>query len=122
MAVAQDCGGRRNTVRADGRVDRDQVRLRLPARFPAVAEPNVEAMVLGTAPNWALSSSGLLFSLYILSSNSLHAIGMELDAIGVEVIGGTLLTGGRAYVVGSLLGVLVLAFVVVQRFATRRPS
>ena len=77
---------------------------------------------LGTAPNWVLSSSGLLFLLYILSSNSLHAIGMELDVIAVEVIGGTLLTGGRAYVVGSLLGVLLLAFVVVQRFATRRPS
>ena len=91
--------------------------------------------------------AGLLFSLYILSGNSLHAIGMELDAIAAVVIGGTLLTGGRGYVVGSLLGVLVLgiiktlisfdgtlssywiriitgvlllAFVVVQRFATRR--
>jgi ribose/xylose/arabinose/galactoside ABC-type transport system permease subunit len=93
--------------------------------------------------------AGLLFSLYILSGNSLHAIGMELDAIAAVVIGGTLLTGGRGYVVGSLLGVLVLgiiktlisfdgtlssywiriitgllllAFVVVQRFATRRQS
>ena len=92
---------------------------------------------------------GLLFSLYILSGNSLHAVGMELDAIAAVVIGGTLLTGGRGYVVGSLLGVLVLgliktlinfdgtlssywiriitgvlllAFVVLQRFATRRQS
>lgn len=91
--------------------------------------------------------AGLLFSLYILSGNSLHAIGMELDAIAAVVIGGTLLTGGRGYVVGTLLGVLVLGaiktlisfdgtlssywiriitgvllltFVVVQRFATRR--
>ena len=91
--------------------------------------------------------AGLLFSLYILSGNSLHAIGMELDAIAAVVIGGTLLVGGRGYVVGTLLGVLVLgiiktliafdgtlssywiriitgglllAFVVVQRFATRR--
>ncbi|MEI5676393.1 MULTISPECIES: galactofuranose ABC transporter, permease protein YjfF [Nocardioides] len=95
------------------------------------------------------SLAGLLFSLYILSGNSLHAVGMELDAIAAVVIGGTLLTGGRGYVVGSLLGVLVLgiiktlisfdgtlssywiriitgvlllAFVVVQRFATRRQS
>ena len=93
------------------------------------------------------SLAGLLFSLYILSGNSLHAVGMELDAIAAVVIGGTLLTGGRGYVLGSLLGVLVLgmiktiisfdgtlssywmriitgllllAFVVVQRFATRR--
>jgi simple sugar transport system permease protein len=51
---------------------------------------------------------GLLFSLYILSGWSLHAIGMELDAIAAVVIGGTLLTGGSGLVVGSLLGVLVL--------------
>ena len=51
---------------------------------------------------------GLLFSLYTLSGYSLHAVGMELDAIAAVVIGGTLLTGGRGYVVGSMLGVLVL--------------
>ena len=57
------------------------------------------------------SLGGLLFSFYILSGNSLHAIGMELDAIAAVVIGGTLLTGGRGYVVGSLLGVLVLGII-----------
>ncbi len=92
---------------------------------------------------------GLLFALYTLSGYSLHAVGMELDAIAAVVIGGTLLTGGRGYVVGSLLGVLVLGtiqafisfdgtlnswwtrivigvlllvFVVVQRFITRRTT
>ncbi|MDH2412859.1 galactofuranose ABC transporter, permease protein YjfF [Nocardioides sp. CER19] len=54
------------------------------------------------------SVGGLLFSLYMLSGYSLHAVGMELDAIAAVVIGGTLLTGGRGYVVGSMLGVLVL--------------
>lgn len=90
---------------------------------------------------------GLLFSFYILSGYSLHALGWELDAIAAVVIGGTLLTGGRGYVIGSLLGVLVLGtiqtfisfdgtlsswwtriaigvlllvFVVIQRLATRR--
>ena len=90
---------------------------------------------------------GLLFSLYTLSGYSLNAVGMELDAIAAVVIGGTLLTGGRGYVVGSLLGVLVLGtiqtfisfdgtlsswwtkitigalllvFVVIQRLMTRR--
>ena len=33
---------------------------------------------------------------------------LELDAIAAVVIGGTLLTGGAGYVLGSLLGVLVL--------------
>ena len=51
---------------------------------------------------------GLLFSFYALSGYSLHAVGMELDAIAAVVIGGTLLTGGRGYVVGSLIGVLIL--------------
>ena len=32
---------------------------------------------------------------------------MELDAIAAVVIGGTLLTGGRGYVLGSMVGVLV---------------
>jgi galactofuranose transport system permease protein len=92
---------------------------------------------------------GLLFALYTLSGYSLHAVGMELDAIAAVVIGGTLLTGGRGFVVGSLLGVLVLGtiqtfisfdgtlnswwtrivigvlllvFVVVQRLMTRRQT
>ena len=52
--------------------------------------------------------AGLLFGLYMLSGYSLHAVGMELDAIAAVVIGGTLLTGGSGFVLGSLLGVLVL--------------
>jgi galactofuranose transport system permease protein len=91
--------------------------------------------------------AGLLFSVYMLSGYSLHAVGMELDAIAAVVIGGTLLTGGRGFVVGSVVGVLVLgtiqtfisfdgtlsswwtkiaigvlllAFVVMQRLVTRR--
>ncbi|GAB2884245.1 galactofuranose ABC transporter, permease protein YjfF [Nocardioides pacificus] len=52
--------------------------------------------------------AGLLFSFYMLSGYSLHAMGMELDAIAAVVIGGTLLTGGRGFVIGSVLGVLVL--------------
>ena len=33
---------------------------------------------------------------------------MELDAIAAVAIGGTLLTGGYGFVIGSLLGVLVI--------------
>ena len=54
---------------------------------------------------------GLLFSLYMLSGYSLHAVGMELDAIAAVVVGGTLLAGGVGYVVGSVVGVLVLGTV-----------
>jgi ribose/xylose/arabinose/galactoside ABC-type transport system permease subunit len=55
--------------------------------------------------------AGLLFSLYILSGNSLHAIGMELDAIAAVVIGGTVLTGGSGFLFGTVLGVLVLGLI-----------
>ncbi|MEU0096717.1 galactofuranose ABC transporter, permease protein YjfF [Kribbella sp. NPDC006257] len=93
--------------------------------------------------------AGLLFAAYTLSGYSLHAVGMELDAIAAVVIGGTLLTGGRGLVLGTMFGVLLLGtiqtfisfdgtlsswwtkisigallliFVVVQRLLTRRQS
>ena len=55
--------------------------------------------------------AGLVFVLYIQSGDPLHAIGMELDAIAAVVIGGTVLTGGSGYVLGSLMGVLVLGLI-----------
>jgi galactofuranose transport system permease protein len=36
---------------------------------------------------------------------------MELDAIAAVVIGGTLLTGGSGYVLGTVLGVMVLGMI-----------
>jgi simple sugar transport system permease protein len=51
---------------------------------------------------------GLVFTLYVLSGYGLQAQGMELDAIAAAVIGGTLLTGGVGYVIGSVFGVGVL--------------
>jgi len=55
--------------------------------------------------------AGLVFCLYIQSGDPLHGIGMELDAIAAVVIGGTLLTGGSGYVLGTVLGVLVLGLI-----------
>ncbi len=54
---------------------------------------------------------GLLLSFYMLSGYSLHAVGMELDAIAAVVIGGTLLTGGSGYLIGTVLGVCVLGLI-----------
>jgi len=55
--------------------------------------------------------AGVLFSLYTLSGYGLTGVGLELDAIAAVVIGGTLLTGGYGFVLGSLLGVLVLGII-----------
>lgn len=55
--------------------------------------------------------AGVVVTFYMLSGYGLHALGLELDAIAVVVIGGTLLSGGRGYVVGTLVGVLVLGLI-----------
>jgi ribose/xylose/arabinose/galactoside ABC-type transport system permease subunit len=55
--------------------------------------------------------AGVLFTFYTLSGYSLTAVGMELDAIAAVVIGGTLLTGGYGFVLGSVLGVLLLGVI-----------
>ena len=54
---------------------------------------------------------GLLFAMFSRSGYSLTGVAMELDAIAAVVIGGTLLTGGTGFVLGSVLGVLVLGLI-----------
>ncbi|WP_405013898.1 galactofuranose ABC transporter, permease protein YjfF [Kitasatospora sp. NBC_01539] len=54
---------------------------------------------------------GVLLTFYMLSGYGLHAVGLELDAIAAVVIGGTLLTGGSGFLLGTVLGVLVLGLI-----------
>jgi simple sugar transport system permease protein len=54
---------------------------------------------------------GVVMTFYMLSGYSLHAVGLELDAIAAVVIGGTLLRGGVGYVTGTLFGVLILGII-----------
>lgn len=51
--------------------------------------------------------AGLVLTAYSGAGYPRNGIGTELDAIAAVVIGGTLLAGGRGYVLGSLIGVLV---------------
>ena len=55
--------------------------------------------------------AGVSYTFYMLSGYSLHAMGLELDAIAAVVIGGTVLAGGSGYVLGTLFGVLVLGLI-----------
>ena len=50
---------------------------------------------------------GVVYSCTMLSGYTLHAMGMEMDAIASSVIGGTLLTGGVAFMPGTIFGVLI---------------
>jgi galactofuranose transport system permease protein len=45
------------------------------------------------------------------SDANLVGLGMELDAIAAVAVGGTLLTGGRAHVLGTVLGAFVIQLV-----------
>jgi simple sugar transport system permease protein len=51
--------------------------------------------------------AGVVFSIYMLSGYGLYTNGLELDAIAAVVIGGTMLTGGVGYVLGTVVGVLI---------------
>lgn len=93
--------------------------------------------------------AGIVATIYTSSGNASMGIGLELDAIAVVVIGGTLLAGGRGHMAGTLLGVLIfgtiqaailfdgrlsswwmrivvglllLAFILLQRMLVRRKS
>jgi len=69
-----------------------------------------------TVQIYALSSvlaavAGIVFSLYTSAGYPLAAVGVELDAISAVVIGGTLLTGGYGFVLGTFVGVMLLGLV-----------
>ncbi|MEZ7132052.1 galactofuranose ABC transporter, permease protein YjfF [Nonomuraea sp. AD125B] len=64
-----------------------------------------------TISGFCSALGGVLLSFYMLSGYGLHAVGMELDAIAAVVIGGTLLTGGTGFLLGTVLGVLVLGLI-----------
>lgn len=63
---------------------------------------------------YALSSflttlAGIVLSLSKQSGDSTIAVGLELDVIAAVVIGGTLLTGGVGYVIGTFIAVMTLS-------------
>jgi ribose/xylose/arabinose/galactoside ABC-type transport system permease subunit len=64
-----------------------------------------------TVSGFCSALAGVVFTFYMLSGYGLHAVGLELDAIAAVVIGGTLLTGGVGYVLGTLFGVLMLGII-----------
>lgn len=55
--------------------------------------------------------AGIVASVYTGSGNPGMGLGLELDAIAVVVIGGTLLTGGRGNVAGTVMGLLIFGVI-----------
>ena len=52
---------------------------------------------------------GVLIDARLGSGNANAATGMEFDVIAAVIVGGTLLTGGLRRMIGTLLGVIVIA-------------
>lgn len=68
----------------------------------------VRVMVMSMSA-FTAAITGLLLTAQLSSGNSTVAIGLEFDAIAAAVIGGTLMSGGKGSVLGTLIGVLFVA-------------
>ncbi len=64
-----------------------------------------------TLSGFCSALAGLFLVFQKKSGDPLNAVGLELDAIAAVVIGGTLLTGGVGHVGGTLIGVLILGII-----------
>jgi galactofuranose transport system permease protein len=80
------------------------------AKLLGVRVPRVKMSVYAVS-GFCAALAGIVASLDSNAGNPADKIGTELDAIAAVVIGGTLLTGGRGFVIGTLLGVLVFALI-----------
>lgn len=72
---------------------------------------NRTKMMVYTINGLCSALAGIALSIYVSSGHGLYAGGMELTVIAAVVIGGTLLTGGSGYVIGTLFGVLIIGVI-----------
>ncbi|SER17382.1 monosaccharide ABC transporter membrane protein, CUT2 family [Lentzea xinjiangensis] len=65
-------------------------------------------IIVYTASGTLAGLAGALTAAYLQSGVTVIGVGLELDAIAVVVIGGTLLTGGMGTVLGTVIGVALI--------------
>jgi ribose/xylose/arabinose/galactoside ABC-type transport system permease subunit len=78
------------------------------ARLSGVPAARVKRMVYAISGLCAGVAGLVVVSINSSSDANLVGLGMELDAIAAVAVGGTPFTGGRANVVGSLVGALLI--------------
>ena len=88
------------TLFAIGGSEQSALLMGLPVRGAKIAVYTLNGLCAALA--------GIVATLYTGSGNPSMGIGLELDAIAVVVVGGTLLAGGRGHMAGTLLGLLIL--------------
>lgn len=71
--------------------------------------PNPKILIVFVISALLAGLAGLANLSYLGSSDPNAGIGLELSAIAAAVIGGTSLMGGRGTIIGSFLGVLIIA-------------
>ena len=75
------------------------------------AASRVKLLVYGISGLLSGIAGLIVVAINSASDANLVGLGMELDAIAAVAVGGTLLTGGRATIVGTLLGALIIQLV-----------
>ena len=81
------------------------------ARLAGVPAARVKRMVYAISGLCAGIAGLIVIAINSSSDANLVGLGMELDAIAAVAVGGTLLSGGRATVVGTLLGAMIIQLV-----------
>jgi ribose transport system permease protein len=67
-------------------------------------------LVVYIASGFLAGVAGVLLASFTATADANAASGYELSAIAAVVVGGTALSGGRGSIVGTMIGVLVIAF------------
>lgn len=81
------------------------------ARLSGIPVARVVRLVYMIAGLCAGVAGLIVVAINSASDANLVGLGMELDAIAAVVVGGTLLTGGRATIIGTLMGALIIQLV-----------
>lgn len=68
-------------------------------------------ILIYTVAGFCSALAGVVYTFYTQSGDPASCVGLELDAIAVVVVGGTLLTGGVGFMVGTMMGVLILGLI-----------
>ncbi len=81
------------------------------ARLAGVPVTRIKLIVYGICGLCSGVAGLIVIAMNSAADANLIGQGMELDAIAAVAVGGTLLTGGRATIIGTLLGALIIQLV-----------
>ena len=81
------------------------------ARLSGVPVKRVKLIVYAVSGICSGIAGLIVIAMNSAADANLIGLGMELDAIAAVAVGGTLLTGGRATILGTLLGALIIQLV-----------